>query len=59
VNTERLEKILAVVRDSTSIQANFGCRENYLRSCEAHGGETAEAAKIVRQEFSEAKIGKE
>lgn len=52
---ERLEKILKIVQASAKAQATAECLENYLRSCEAHSGDTAEAAKIVRGEMEEEK----
>ena len=41
---ERFQRIL----ENASCQATVECRENYLRSCEAHGGESAEVAAEVR-----------
>ena len=46
------EKILKTVRENASVQATPECRENYLTSCEKHGNDTAEAARIVREEFA-------
>lgn len=45
--------ILTNVRANAKTQANAVCRENYFKSCEAHGGELAEIAGIVRKEFNQ------
>ena len=45
------EKVLATVRDTAKAQSSDVHRENYLRSCEAHGGELAIIADKVRKEF--------
>lgn len=47
---ERFNKILAAVRLNASTQATTEHRENYLRSCENHGGDIAEAVKRVRSD---------
>ena len=44
---ERYQRIL----ENASCQATEECRENYLRSCEAHGGESMEVAQEVRKVF--------
>lgn len=48
---ERFKKILGMVKENASRQATEEHRDNYLRSCESHGGDTAEAAKVVRSEI--------
>ena len=45
---ERFQRIL----ENASCQATEEHRENYLRSCEAHGGESAEVAAEVRLRLS-------
>ena len=47
---ERFQRVL----ENASNQATDECRENYLRSCEAHGGESAEVAVEVRQHLVKA-----
>jgi len=47
---ERFQRIL----ENASCQATEEYRENYLRSCEAHGGESAEVAAEVRQHLVKA-----
>lgn len=38
------------VRKNVGEQATPECAENYLKSCEAHGGDMAEVVKVVRAE---------
>ena len=45
------EKMLILVRKNAHFQSSPECRENYFRSCEKHGGELAEIAVFVRNEF--------
>ena len=40
------------VRENARNQSTPECRENYLRSCESHGGELAEIVAIVRRELT-------
>lgn len=47
---ERFKKILGMVRQNASAQASEEYRENYLRSCESHGGDIGEAVKVIRGE---------
>jgi hypothetical protein len=46
-----LEKILVTVRNTAQSQETAECRENYLKSCENHGGELAKIAEQVRKEL--------
>jgi hypothetical protein len=39
------------VRENARHQIDSTHRENYFRSCEAHGGELAEIVAVVRKEF--------
>ena len=39
------------VRYFSGVQSTAEHRENYFRSCEAHGGELVEVVKQVRKEF--------
>jgi len=41
-----------MVRNTAQFQRTAECRENYLRSCEAKGGDLATVAGEVRKEFS-------
>ncbi len=43
--------MLSTVRESARIQSTPEHRENYLTSCENHGGDLAEIARQVRKEF--------
>jgi len=43
------EKVTATVLASAREQISPECRENYLKSCEAHGGELAVIAGQVRE----------
>ena len=45
---DRYEMMLENVRYNASVQIDAEHLENYLRSCENHGGELAEIARIVR-----------
>lgn len=47
---ERFKKILSMVRQNASVQSSEEHRENYLRSCESHGGDIGEAVKVIRSE---------
>lgn len=49
--TDRREVMLRNVRSAAREQASAEFRENYFRSCEAHGGEIVEIVAIVRAEF--------
>jgi hypothetical protein len=48
------ERALATVRETVRELTNPTCRENYLRSCENHGGELAVIVQQVRQELNKA-----
>ena len=43
--------MLENVRTSAAEQATLECRENYFRSCEAHGGDMLEIVAQVRKEY--------
>ena len=45
---ERIRRVL----ENASCQATTECRENYFRSCEAHGGEMIELVQEVRRILS-------
>lgn len=45
------EKIKSNVRLNTAAQSTPECRENYLKSCEVHGGDLAIIAQEVRKEY--------
>ena len=49
--TDRREVMLRNVRSAAQEQVTAEFRENYFRSCEAHGGEMTEIVAIVRAEF--------
>lgn len=40
------------VRYNAGVQLTAETRENYFKSCEAHGGELYEVVQVVRKEFS-------
>ena len=42
---------MKIVRHAANSQSTEECRENYLNSCEESGGDLAEIAKIIRNEF--------
>lgn len=48
---DRREVMFRNVRSSAAEQSTPEYRENYFRSCEAHGGELAEVVAIVRKEY--------
>ena len=48
---DRKEKMLVNVRAGAKEQSSPTHRENYLKSCEAHGGDMIEVAAAVRAEF--------
>ena len=51
---DRFKRIL----ENAECQATEECRENYLKSCEAHGGESAEVAAEVRKFIAEKLLSK-
>ena len=48
---DRKEVILRNVRENARCQVDAAHRENYFRSCEAHGGDLAEVVAAVRKEM--------
>jgi hypothetical protein len=46
------EQALKNVTENATCQATPECRENYFKSCEAHGGELAEVVAEVRKRFT-------
>ena len=46
------EQSLKNVTENTNCQATSECRENYFKSCEAHGPELAEVVVEVRKRFT-------
>lgn len=51
---DRTEVMFRNVRENARIQATPENRENYLCSCEAHGGDLANVVAVVKLEFGEA-----
>lgn len=49
-NADRLAVMFRNVRENSRIQRSPENRENYFRSCEAHGDDLAEVVKVVRAE---------
>lgn len=52
---QRLQRRIVMgrnVRENARVQATPENRENFFRSCEAHGGELAEIVAEVRREFN-------
>ena len=49
---ERKATMLRNVREGARTQATPECRDNYLRSCEAHGGDMMEVVATVRKEMN-------
>ena len=47
---DRKAMMLENVRTNAYAQATTECMENYLKSCEAHGGDMAEVVKMFREE---------
>ena len=52
VQNDRKATMLKNVQVNARSQANDEHRENYFRSCEAHGGDLAEVVAVVRKEYS-------
>lgn len=50
-NADRRNLLFRNVRGNAGGQIDAQHRENYFRSCEAHGGELAEIVSVVRGEF--------
>lgn len=50
---DRRAKMLENVRATAAEQSTPEYRENYLRSCEAHGGDMIEIVAQVRKEIAE------
>ena len=48
---DRLETMFRNVRVNSKAQVDAKRRENYFRSCEAHGGDLALVVSEVRKEF--------
>lgn len=51
---DRKEVMFRNVRENARSQATPQNRENYFRSCEAHGGDLATVVAVVRKEVGEA-----
>jgi hypothetical protein len=49
ISNDLFLKVLANANE----QATYECRENYLRSCEAHGGQFLQIVPMVRQIHAE------
>ena len=52
VPVDRKELMFRNVRENSANQITPINRENYLASCEKHGGELAEVVVVVRQEYA-------
>lgn len=52
IQVDRKETMLNNVRNNASQQKTIENRENYFKSCEAHGGDLTEVVGIVRKEFN-------
>jgi hypothetical protein len=48
------EQSLRIVTEAAAVQSTPECRENYFRSCEAHGEELAEVVAEVRKLYIKA-----
>ena len=49
---DRKAVMLKNVRENANCQATAEGRENYFKSCEAHGGDMLEIVALVRKEFT-------
>lgn len=52
IKTDQKDVLFRNTRYCAMEQVDLIHRNNYLNSCEAHGGDSAEVAKIVRAEFA-------
>ena len=55
---DRKAAMMPKVRENAIIQCSEECRENYFRSCEAHGGELAIVASEIRLELKNYEINR-
>ena len=49
---DRKQTMFKNVREGARSQVTAECRDNYLRSCENHGGDMIEVVATVRQELN-------